>query len=175
MPQPTADFNVDLDDLLRPEPDHVETDLPDTVGTADLAALLDISTNRVNRLARDGSIPKLGRGQFSLIGSVQAYVKYARDNPTGRQIKDADLAAEKQRLTKAQADRAETIAARERGELVKATEVETEWAAIVTDLRAALLAVPERIAIDLGLDRETATALDEHIRQALTTFADQET
>lgn len=166
--------DLDIDDLLGPEPgaEPPATELPETVNADVLARLLGITSNRVQTLAREGTIPKAARGRYRLDDAIPAYVAYVRENPGGRRSKDSDLADEKKRLTRAQADRAETIAARERGELLPAKEVEAAWSTLLTDLRAALLAMPGRIAADLGLDREAAAALDAETRAVLEVIAD---
>ena len=47
-----------------------------------------------------------------------------------------------------------------------------EWRGIITDLRAAVLAVPSRVASELGFDRKETIALDSEIRAAMEAIAD---
>lgn len=148
------------------------TPFPKTIDAGALAGLLGLTANRVNALARDGAIPKTGRGQFALPDSVRAYVAWARKNPSGRPPAGGAMNEERIRLTAAQADRAELQAARDRGELVPLEEVRREWAALAVDLRARLLAVGPRVATTLALDRAAAARLDEELRAALEDIAD---
>lgn len=145
--------------------------LPPAVDADTLAALLGLTGNRVNALARDGVLPRDGRA-FPLPAAVAAYCAWARENPAGRRTASPDLAAERTRLVSAQADRAEAQAAREAGELIPAADVRAAWMGFATDLRAALLALPERVATALGLDRAATAALDREMRAALEVIAD---
>lgn len=146
--------------------------LPESISTEALADLLGITANRLNALARDGAIPKAGRGSFSLPDAVRAYVEWTRKNPAGRPQASGALNDEKIRLTAAQADRVELQAARDRGELVALAEVRREWASIAIDLRARLLAIGPRVASSLALDRPAASRLDEELRAALEDISD---
>lgn len=145
---------------------------PKSVGTEALADLLGITANRVNALARDGAIPKVGRGKFPLPDAVRAYVEWIRKNPAGRPVASGALNDEKIRLTAAQADRAELQAARDRGELIPIEAVRREWASVAVDLRARLLAIGPRVASALALDRPAAARLDDELRAALEDIAD---
>ncbi|MGK9052133.1 hypothetical protein [Neorhizobium petrolearium] len=141
------------------------------VVTADeLAGWLDITTGRVQTLTREGHLPRLDRGRFPLRAAIRAYLAYVRQNPTGRRSNDPALAEERRRLVREQADREALRNAQARGELVTAAEVEARWTAILTDLRARLLAVPSRVGgrafhftvADLDIvDREIRDALTE--------------
>ncbi|MGV6850210.1 MAG: hypothetical protein ACWA5A_17695 [Marinibacterium sp.] len=155
----------------EPSPSPAPGALPEIVSAATLADLFGISANRVSVLAAEGVLLKAGRGKYLLAESIRNYVDYARDNPTGRRIKDSDLAAEKVRLTRAQADRAEQLAAKTRGDLLDAQAVRSRWIEYTTSLRAALLAVPARVASQMGLDRATTATLDSEVRAALEQIA----
>lgn len=148
------------------------SDLPSTVCTADLAMLLGITPNRVNALAREGAIPKAGRGRFPIPQATQAYVAWQKENPAGRRVKDPEQADAKTRLTAAQAELAETKLAQARGDLLDAGEVEREWTAALVDRRAALLALPARLQTDCGLTADTTRALDREITDALMRLAE---
>ena len=162
---------MEIADLLDLTPDAAPGDL---VTSAELADWLGLSSGRVNQMARDGLLPREtlpGGYGFPLKAAVRAYAEHARA-AAARRAADPELAAEKLRLTKANADRAEQAAARDRGDLLDATEVAKAWTATLTDLRAALLAIPERVSARLGLDRSAATALDGELRAALEVIAD---
>lgn len=145
---------------------------PETVDAADLADLLGITANRVNALSRDGVIPKSGRGKFPLPESVRAYLEWTKANPAGRRVSDPDLADEKKRLAKEQADKIALANAITREELVLVEEVRREWRGLALDLRARLLAIGPRVAAALGLDRTVAASLDSELRAALEDIAD---
>ena len=161
------------------------TDLPSTIGQADLAALLGISTGRVRVLVRDGVIPTAaGRARYPLPEAVAAFTAWQRDHPPGSApgvgragaagSPGRALDAEKVRLTAAQADVAEMKAAAARGELVELGAVRATWIEAMADLRGALLAIPSRITAAAGLDRATAARLDAEMRRALAAIADGE-
>ena len=70
-----------------------------------------------------------------------------------------------------QADKIALQNAAARGELLDSRKVANEWRAIVTDLRAAVVAVPSRGASRLALDRKETAALDAEIRDAMEAIA----
>ncbi len=81
---------------------------------------------------------------------------------------DSELAAEKLRLAKANADKVETANAKSRGELIPAVEVEREWATVFRAVQAAMLAVPSRVAQTAGhLTPHDINAIDREARDAL--------
>ncbi|MDP3493003.1 MAG: hypothetical protein Q8R82_07800 [Hyphomonadaceae bacterium] len=75
------------------------------------------------------------------------------------------------RLNAAQAQLAETRAAKLRGELLDAGEVEARWTSAVLDVRAAILAVPSRFGARFGLPATQLAALDADLRDALAGLA----
>jgi phage terminase Nu1 subunit (DNA packaging protein) len=79
-----------------------------------------------------------------------------------------DLLAEKIRLAKEQADKTALANAKARGELLPAAEVEREWAAILRDVRAAMLALPSRLQQKLPhLSAHDVAMIDREIRDVL--------
>jgi phage terminase Nu1 subunit (DNA packaging protein) len=86
------------------------------------------------------------------------------------------LEAEKIRLARAQAEKVEIQNATSRGELIPAGDIEREWASIVRDLRATLLALPSRIQQRLPhLSARDIAAIDGEIRHAMTDIANGKT
>lgn len=113
-----------------------------------LARVLMITDRRVQQLAKEGVLVKEGRGRYPLIPNIQAYIKYWQDRAVGaREMGEApDYHAEKARLVKAQADKAEMEAEQLKGRLLDAEIVEREWGKVLTNLRQALLSIPSKIA-----------------------------
>ena len=86
-----------------------------------------------------------------------------------RAIPLAKATAERARLAAAQADLAELKAAKQRGLLLDAAEVEREWSAILRTVRAGMLAVPSRCAARLPhLSAYEAAEIDAEVRAVLT-------
>lgn len=143
----------------------------DLVNAGDLAEWLGLTANRVSALAREGVLPRNPDKLFPLKAAVRAYADHARAGAQGRRV-DSELAAEKLRAAKATAEKLEIQNAKARGDLLDGREVANEWRSIVTDLRAAVLAVPSRVAGRMGLDRATTAALDAEIRDAMEVISD---
>lgn len=157
-------------DALVGGPDPVP-ETADLVNAADLAEWLGLTPNRVSALAREGVLPRNPDKRFPLRAAVKAYCDHARAGAQGRRV-DSELAAEKLRAAKATAEKLEIQNAKARGDLLDGREVANEWRSIVTDLRAAVLAVPSRVAGRMGLDRATTAALDAEIRDAMEVISD---
>lgn len=139
---------------------------PETVSAGALGEWLGLTANRVSALGRDGIIPRTDDKRFPLRSAIRAYCEHARAGATGRRA-DSELAAEKLRAAKATADKLELANAKARGDLLDGKQVANEWRSIITDLRAAVLAVPSRVASRMGMDRATTVALDTEIRDAM--------
>ena len=141
------------------------------VTAAELSDWLGLTANRVHALGRDGVLPRSAEKTYPLQASVRAYADHCRSLAKGKAT-DAALAEEKVRLAREQADKIALQNAAARGELLDARTVAAEWRSIVTDLRAAVLAVPSRVASELGFDRAATAALDSEMRAAMEAIAD---
>jgi phage terminase Nu1 subunit (DNA packaging protein) len=132
------------------------------VDAADLSEWLGLTPNRVSALAREGVLPRTPDKLFPLKAAVRSYADHARAGATGRRV-DSDMAT---------AEKLEIQNAKSRGDLLDGKQVANEWRGIITDLRAAVLAVPSRVAGRMGLDRATTAALDTEIRDAMGAISD---
>jgi len=149
-----------------------EIDDGETINTDTLADMLGLSVNRVLVLVRSGNIPRVGRSRYHRRDAVRAYCEYLRKNPVGRGSADPAYTAAKTRTAEAQAEKLETANAVARRELIPAIEVEREWAAVLRDVRAAMLALPSRMQQRLGhLTTHDVTTIDREIRDALSEIA----
>jgi phage terminase Nu1 subunit (DNA packaging protein) len=89
--------------------------------------------------------------------------------PSARAAPLAKVTKERGRLAAAQADIAETKAAKLRGSLVDAAEVEAEWGGVLRTVRASMLAVPSRVSQRLPhLTVHDVAEIDAEVREALT-------
>jgi phage terminase Nu1 subunit (DNA packaging protein) len=89
--------------------------------------------------------------------------------PNARARPLAEVSRQRARLAKAQADIAEMKSARQRGSLLDAAEVETEWSIILRTVRAGMLAVPSRVAQRLPhLTPHDVAEIDAEVRAVLT-------
>ena len=84
-----------------------------------MAKLLDITPRRLSQLVEMGVMPKEGRGKYPLVLCVHAYIRYLRGLglKSDANIPDGSM-SHKDRLTKAQADKAEVEAAIASGKTV---------------------------------------------------------
>jgi phage terminase Nu1 subunit (DNA packaging protein) len=139
-----------------------------TISTDQLADLLALSASRLGILSREGHIPQVSRGRFNRRDAVRAYCEYMRKHPVGRGSSDPAYTAAKTRTAEAQAEKLETANAVARGELIPAAQIEREWAAVLRDVRAAMLALPSRLQQRLShLSAHDLSVLDREIRDAL--------
>lgn len=142
--------------------------IPATVSAAELCALTGVSQNAGRELASRGVWVKIDRDRFDVRESIRAHVtELARAAKRG--TAGSELDREKVRVQKATAEKLELANAEARGELVAVAAVEREWAAMLRDIRAGLLALPSRVQQRLGhLSAHDVTVLDREIRNLLT-------
>lgn len=167
-------MDYDLSDLLDLDTPAAALDaLPATVHESQLATLLGISRAAVAEQGRNGVTVRAGRARYDLVASVQRYTAHLRTHAAraGRPSEGGDaLKQARTRLAEEQASLAALKVAEAQGRLVDAGDVTRQWETLLTDLRAALLAVPGRLP---GIDRDTLTRVDGEIRAALLELAER--
>ncbi|WP_321823024.1 type IV toxin-antitoxin system AbiEi family antitoxin domain-containing protein [Pyramidobacter piscolens] len=125
--------------------------------TADLALLFGFtSTRRVQQLVTDGAIVKTGE-EFTLGEAVRSYCDYLKGigSPSS-----ADLEAQRTRLVKAQADKAEIAVKVLLGELLPADAVLVAWSNILAIVKTAMLNLPNKLAPRLAVETDITTIKD---------------
>lgn len=150
--------------------------LPDVLTAAELGQWLNLAAPRISALAREGRIPRRADGRFDLQAAIRGYVESLRlKSGASALASNPELNAEKIRLARANAEKVEAANARARGELAALSDVEREWAGILRDVRAALLALPSRAAARLGhLTPHDVAMLDREVRAVLEELATDE-
>jgi len=139
--------------------------------TAAVAALLGLSSRRINQLVEEGIGVRVDKATIDAAATIQNYIAHISGKAAGVAAQ-LDLDAERARLAKEQADGQALKNAVTRGELLPADEVEREWSDILRRVRSGMLAVTSRVRQRAGLDGATAEILDREIRDALTALAD---
>lgn len=136
----------------------------------DICALLGITPTAIRELASQGIVKRIGRGSYDLDASVTAYCAHLRQGASGR---GGELANERARLAREQADAAAMKNRQLRGELVDVAEVERTWLASVRTIRAGVLALPTRVQQRLPhLTAFDVAEIDAEARLVLTELAD---
>jgi phage terminase Nu1 subunit (DNA packaging protein) len=145
--------------------------MDDTVTASVLARFLGVSTRRVRELADSGLVVRASQtGRYRLEESVRRVVEDMRRSIAGHggAAVAASAARERGRLAAAKAEAEELKIARLRGSLLDAVAVEREWTAILTGVRARMLAVPSRAAQRLPhLSAHDVGEIDREIRDGL--------
>lgn len=142
-----------------------------------MADLLSLSLSQVRTKAREGVFVRSRPGRYDVQESIRNYVVKLRDAASrtgGRAADNSDeMKAEKLRLTRAQAEKAELHNRLAAGEMVAVSDVRAEWVTVATDLRSQILAIPPRVSARVGLSRDAAVILEEEIRIALAGIHDE--
>lgn len=147
----------------------------ETVSVQELAELLGLSPRRVQQLVADGVIPKAAHGSYDLGRSIRAYLKHLKGD--GLASVPKDYTAERTRLVKAQADKAEMEVALQRGDLWNKDDVAAIWSDEILRCRSRLLVIPSKVApvlAAISIPAEVQDVLKCEIYQALSELANHE-
>lgn len=152
------------------------------VGIKEIAAILNLTTARVQQLVQEG-LPKKLRGKYDRDDCVGWYIRYLQALVEKRAIVDeggkifATEREERLRLLRADADLREIELARERGELVSIADVERDMADLILTTKARVMAVPPRVAPELVGETSRVMAqakVEKELKDALLNLAQRE-
>ncbi len=136
-----------------------------------IAKLLDLTDRRVQQLTSEGVIPKTERGRYELVPAVRGYIRYLRDRSIGKDgAVIPDIASERARLTREQADKMAMENAKARGELIPTPLVQKSIERAFSAFGSRIDAVPRKAVPRLkGCSGDAARekVLRELIREAL--------
>ena len=141
-----------------------------TVPLDTICKLLDLTPQRINQLAKEGTIPKVQRGRYELVPVVRAYIQYLRMGNLKKDLPEDDYTTHRMRLTRARADIMEMEKAQMEEKLIPAGDIESAWIEATTNMRAKLLSLPTKAAAEV-FSAETLmdvkNLLKEQIHEAL--------
>ena len=131
----------------------------------EIAQHLDISTATLSRLIDAGVITTRHRSGIDLDVARIEYLRHLRWRASS--MGSTELNAERTRLTRAQADKAEAELARFQSTRVPAEEVISRWHELVSGVREELSTLPGRLAVlaetaEDGLELEERLTNDVH-------------
>jgi len=135
-----------------------------------IARVLGVTARWVRQLAEDGTLPKVGRGQYLLVPCVQAYIKYWQDKAESRGVEAADgtLDAARTRKTQAEAELAEIELAAARARYLPIERHEERYRQRCDALSARVRGLGQYIGdVQLAASDTAAAALLERISDAL--------
>lgn len=138
-----------------------------------IAKLFNITERRVHQLVQERVLPKASRGNYELVSCVQGYIKYLRDRSLGSVDIDENnpnIANERARLIKMQADKLAMEIDEEKGKLLDADKAIKAWDNLIARCRAVLLGIPNRLAnqvVAINNAQEVAQLLKKAIYEAL--------
>lgn len=131
--------------------------IEDMQSTREIAKIFGVSTRRIEQLKTEGIINGVGKPtKYELLPTVKAYIKHLSDKANGREKKEKDSDNEsakieaEARYKKAKAEMAELQLKELKGELHRATDVEEIMTDHVLMIRGMLIALPNKLAVDLA-------------------------
>nr|ADI23562.1 hypothetical protein [uncultured nuHF2 cluster bacterium HF0770_42C12] len=142
-----------------------------------ICEILDLTDRRVRQLVTDGILPKKSeRGRYELIPTVRAYIHWLRDRSLYGEAKARNgnivsLDEARRRKLIAEAELAELELQKERGEVVSIAETEKSWSAVLSAVRAKMLALPTTMAAVASVETDQKIVkelLSKAVEQALT-------
>lgn len=131
--------------------------------TTELARLLGFTSERVRQLEDEGiikSISHAGRKHYKAIPSLVAYINHLREQVEGKASTDIleDIAKQDYRYKKGRADKIELEVKELQGMMHRAEDVELITSDMIATIRASILALPGRLAVDAAEARTAAEA-----------------
>ena len=136
------------------------------VSGVELAAVLKITKRRVEQLQQDGVLVPLRRGVFNLADSVEAFYKNKLGDSMDAEDRQREKALRASEVTmKASKATIEKLKAEElKGTMHRAEDVAALTEDLVYTIRAALVALPGRLAVDV-VPAQTPAEASEIIRR----------
>lgn len=139
--------------------------LPDTITTSELMAMTGLSRPSLSRNKAKGIISPSGRDAWPTVETISALMAAYRDAAAAGGT-SLDLAAERARLAREQADGHSMKNAQLRGELLPRAAVTAAVQAAFTRVRARMLAIPGKAA-PLVMSMQSATEVQAALRDAV--------
>jgi phage terminase Nu1 subunit (DNA packaging protein) len=139
--------------------------IPKEISTQEAAALLEITPHRLRQLIAEGHIAQAKRAKVGLVGAVQGYIRFLKDD-TRRSSKSASAS----RVQDARAREIDLKIAEREGRLIDAVEHRDLFAESFGIIKSGLDSIPARVTRDMALRRKIETEIDDVLRRAADRF-----
>lgn len=136
------------------------------VSTTELAAILGVSARRIQQMAQDGTLPTIRRGSFALCKSVQRYISFLGKDKLSEEEEKLEKVRRQSEVTlkASKAQIAKLEASELQGKMHRSEDVAAMTEDLIFTIRAALVALPGRLAVDV-VSAETAAEASDIIRK----------
>lgn len=131
-----------------------------------VARLLGITPRRLQQLAKEGVIPKAGRGQYPLAPVVRAYIQYVQNGSAAPEDVDPERMEPFKRRAYYQGEMERLRLKEQAGELIPRLQYEAEAARVVKIMTHFLETLPDILERDCGLAAPVLAKIEERIDQA---------
>lgn len=121
---------------------------PKAVSTAEISEMLGVSVRRIQQLAKEDALVKLGHGKFDLIKSIKRYIDYQVDqrSPMVEDEEELNPQVERALWTREKRKKTELEVKIIKGELHRSKDVERITGDMLASFRARLLNLPDKVA-----------------------------
>jgi len=140
--------------------------------TSELAIYLGITIQAIARLSDKGVLSRTSRGRYDLPGSIRSYLQYRERTAVERAGGGGSLTSGRARKLALECAKLEAEQKIRENSYISLERMEAHWTAVLQILRSALLAMPRKLAPQIGrmrsaedaealLRREVHTALNK--------------
>jgi hypothetical protein len=147
------------------EPDTTAAPQSGTITVEVAAKLLMVSTERVRQLAKDGYIQRPAKNTYPLVGVVQGYIRFLKDEE-----RRTSKSASANRVADARAREIELRTAERANELIETDEALAVLDDLLGTCKAEMAGIPARITRDVSLRRKIKTEIDDAFLRASARF-----
>lgn len=117
----------------------------------EICEALDLTPQRVNQLAKEGVLPREGRGKYDLVACLRAYVRYLQNAVQSKasMTEDGEVVTTKNakaQLTQYQAEIKKLELAQRRGSVIAIADHESILSTLIIEAKAGMNAIPARVA-----------------------------
>lgn len=130
-----------------------------------IAQFFEMTPRRVQQLTKDGIITAVKQGnanRYDLLSTVQSYIRYLAAKANGRERKYGDVESRRLEaeadLKRSKADMAALQLKELEGKMHRSEDVEAVMTDLVFAIRASLIALPGRLAVDVAAAQTAAEA-----------------
>jgi phage terminase Nu1 subunit (DNA packaging protein) len=135
------------------------------VAASVIGSFIDVSAERVRKLAEEGVLPREGKGRFPLRACIKAHAAWSRD-----EARRGSRTASQSRVSDARAREIEIRVAKEEHRLIETEDALGALDEIIGTLRSEASGLPARVTRDVALRRKVESEIDDIFRRASARF-----